>query len=310
MHELCSCRERAPCGRRLATCVAPDRCSGRSPTVEWRRHRRASWTARECTRRLSTSARARLVEDTNVEEAPRWCSRWPPTATGHGFQPVRRTAPTAASRVRQAVLRRGQGATPRPQRTLSRRRRVQEAQAAESSITSRADSCEDCVSRTRSSSSRPRRAETRGDAPRCPARRPCCGSAARARSLPHRVRELPPAPNASRAGWRRLDLERPTRPWRSKSQERNVRHVVAALVASGCRDCGERDPCVVEFDMSARRRAAYWSWLGGGRPGEARCRDGAVRGALRELPPTADVGGRLPVSRAGFSTPSESRTRA
>jgi hypothetical protein len=53
---------------------------------------------------------------------------------------------------------------------------------------------------------------------------------------------------ASRAGWRRLDLDRPVRPWRSKAQERNVRYVVAALAASGCTDCGERDPCVLEFD--------------------------------------------------------------
>jgi hypothetical protein len=53
---------------------------------------------------------------------------------------------------------------------------------------------------------------------------------------------------AFRAGWRRLDLDRPRRPWRSKAQERNVRYVVAALAASGCTDCGESDPCVLEHD--------------------------------------------------------------
>ena len=36
--------------------------------------------------------------------------------------------------------------------------------------------------------------------------------------------------------------------WRRVRHERNVRFVVAALIASGCVDCGERDACVLEFD--------------------------------------------------------------
>ena len=53
---------------------------------------------------------------------------------------------------------------------------------------------------------------------------------------------------AHRAGWRRLAPDLAPGRWRSVRHERNVRFVVAALSASGCVDCGERDLCVLEFD--------------------------------------------------------------
>jgi hypothetical protein len=53
---------------------------------------------------------------------------------------------------------------------------------------------------------------------------------------------------ARRAGWRRVDDERSARPWRTKEHERNVRWASAILEASGCRDCGETDVRVLEFD--------------------------------------------------------------
>ena len=53
---------------------------------------------------------------------------------------------------------------------------------------------------------------------------------------------------AGREGWRRLAPDLAAGRWRSVRHERNVRFVVAALIASGCVDCGERDACVLEFD--------------------------------------------------------------
>ena len=53
---------------------------------------------------------------------------------------------------------------------------------------------------------------------------------------------------ARRSGWRRLTGDLSDVAWRSSRHERNVRHVVAVLAASRCADCGERDPCVLDFD--------------------------------------------------------------
>ena len=51
---------------------------------------------------------------------------------------------------------------------------------------------------------------------------------------------------ARRGRWRRLHPD--LRPWRSKAQERNVKHAWSILVASGCIDCGTVDLCVLDFD--------------------------------------------------------------
>jgi hypothetical protein len=70
---------------------------------------------------------------------------------------------------------------------------------------------------------------------------------------------------ATRAGWRRASPSEPlTRPYSSRSVERNLAHVYDVLRRSACADCGERDPLVLEFDHVDLKRASVTrlAWYG------------------------------------------------
>ena len=68
---------------------------------------------------------------------------------------------------------------------------------------------------------------------------------------------------ASRANWRRLDLDRPLTPGKER-QKRNVLWVYRLLAESSCVDCGETDLVVLEFDHVGAKRASVLTLAHGG----------------------------------------------
>lgn len=61
---------------------------------------------------------------------------------------------------------------------------------------------------------------------------------------------------AQRAGWWRLDLDRPPPATWGPGRTRNLRWMYGRLAESGCVECGERDVVVLEFDHVGDKRAA------------------------------------------------------
>jgi hypothetical protein len=70
---------------------------------------------------------------------------------------------------------------------------------------------------------------------------------------------------ARRGRWRRADpSEVSRRPYANASVARNFAHLDSILRSSGCVDCGERDPVVLEFDHIGPKRAKVTTlaWFG------------------------------------------------
>jgi hypothetical protein len=171
--------------------------------------------------------------------------RFPPT--GDRLQSVRRRSPVVVSRVLQALLRRRPGAASQPQQ------RAQGAARHGGAAVGLRPPERPRVRRLRRAGPRglgvrPRRSEAVRGLDARSSRRATGGPPAGLERCDIVCASCHRRRTAFRAGWRRLDIDRPRRPWRSKAQERNVRYVVAALAASGCTDCGESDPCVLEHD--------------------------------------------------------------